>query len=252
MSGFSEHQMDAVEEAVYSHTVGIVPKEGSTIGSGVAISWGARQLILTAEHVIRKIPQDALRFFVRPAAPLQQRQPDGSRQASMTGASIELEVESIVKIEERDLAVVELSKRVKLPPMLDFFSLSQHPPTLPTRGSLFVFGFASQAGLDTSAGRTAGIASEWTRVVNREDTLTLRHFDPRTYFLVEWDLGRHRLHPGGLAGSGIWWHQSSTSESWAPNLALGGICATYLPERRLLKYFRIEVVRELLLGIKRR
>src|SRR5260370_13263114 len=56
----------AIEEAVAWHTVGIVAEDGQSIGTGSAILWRQRPLILTAGHLIRGSPGCHTWFFFCP------------------------------------------------------------------------------------------------------------------------------------------------------------------------------------------
>jgi len=84
MSTVKHHAANAIEEAVYSHTVAIIPNEAPGVGSGVAVSWGDERIILTAAHVLSDIPQDQLRFFVRADGSLQRRGPDDPHRPTTT------------------------------------------------------------------------------------------------------------------------------------------------------------------------
>jgi len=56
---------EAIEEAVAWHTVGIVAEDGQAVGTGSAILWRQRPLILTAWHVIESSPDDDSWFYFR-------------------------------------------------------------------------------------------------------------------------------------------------------------------------------------------
>jgi hypothetical protein len=58
-------EREAIEEAVASHTVGIVADDGQSIGTGSAILWRRHSLTLTAKHVIENSTDNVLWFYFR-------------------------------------------------------------------------------------------------------------------------------------------------------------------------------------------
>ncbi len=56
---------EAIEEAIAWHTVGIAAEDGQSIGTGSAIFWRQRPLILTAGHFIDGSPDDDIWFYFR-------------------------------------------------------------------------------------------------------------------------------------------------------------------------------------------
>jgi hypothetical protein len=67
----TEAAVDAFEEAVSRHTVAVVTSndDGEAlrgVGSGAAVRWNGRRLIVTAGHVVSNTPTNQLRFFASP------------------------------------------------------------------------------------------------------------------------------------------------------------------------------------------
>ncbi|PYT78208.1 MAG: hypothetical protein DMG42_01180 [Acidobacteria bacterium] len=60
-----DREGEAIEEAVAWHTIGIVADEGQSIGTGSAILWRQRPLIITARHVIEDSPDSGIWFYFR-------------------------------------------------------------------------------------------------------------------------------------------------------------------------------------------
>src|SRR5882762_5523446 len=55
----------AIQETVAWHTVSLITDKGKSIGTGSAILWGERPLILTANHVVKDSPDDDIWFHFR-------------------------------------------------------------------------------------------------------------------------------------------------------------------------------------------
>src|SRR5438034_10913258 len=75
----------AFAEAVSRHAVAIVTNNEAGealrgVGSGAAIRWNGRQLILTARHVVRDTGTSDLRFFASPEGPMRTAEAEDLRE----------------------------------------------------------------------------------------------------------------------------------------------------------------------------
>src|SRR5262249_41373433 len=98
---------DAIEEAIAWHTVGIVPKNRPEIGTGTAIAWSGRNLIVTAKNVVSSVSASDLWFLFRPPDRLTRGDP---RRTQLTERDFlprqSLPVRDIWRADDEDFAVI--------------------------------------------------------------------------------------------------------------------------------------------------
>src|SRR5262249_40675560 len=124
---------DAIKEAVARHTVAIITRNEADdplrgVGTGVAILWNNKRLILTAKHVVRNTPTGELRFFARPPGPI--RRAGAEELRAMRGVPTrEINTFDPLKIgrgimsrsDGIDLAVLEITEHAVPEDRLQFF-----------------------------------------------------------------------------------------------------------------------------------
>src|SRR5437660_108645 len=99
---------DAIEEAIAWHTVGIVPGNRPDIGTGTALAWNSRNLIVTAKHVVKGLSVSDLWFLFRPPDKLTRKE---ARQIRLTKEDLmprgALRIRELWLADHEDFAVIE-------------------------------------------------------------------------------------------------------------------------------------------------
>lgn len=238
----------AVEEAVTSHTIGIIgetedgPRSG--IGTGTAIEWRGRRMILTAAHVVRATDPSQLGFLFRPEGTIQREYVENRTPSVRFFRAEEIELRGIRSLDPLDLAVIDVSPELDVNHPVTFFPLDS-VATTPAPGTMvMIIGLPSALGQEVYAGHfAASRAIAYERV---QEPTALSAIDPATEFAVTYtygeDVGPDGIHPGGFSGAGIWSYQETNSLIWFASHALGGVLTTYFPARRLATGLRVETI----------
>jgi len=252
--------MDAVEEAVANHTVGIVAgtgdQAGQGMGTGSAISFRGERFILTANHVVGDTPDDALMFFPRPENSLKRAdRPDVRALEGVPTGDLylaqRLDIANRVSDEDDDLAVLFVRGDIEERTTIRFFDLNKGGRT-PEPGELVVsLGYPGDISRQLESGNFVAFSSvDWSNTVEQ---VGLPDYDQTRHFLKAYGMAEAEpdAHPAGFSGTGVWYRlgPTPTGELWVPNLQLAGVIVTYYPRPRLLKAVRIERVVDFLGGV---
>src|SRR5229473_3299376 len=105
----------AIEEAVAWHTVGIVAEQGQAVGTGSAILWRQRPLILTAWHVIESSPDDDSWFYFRDEGTMKRSPIDElpNRRDVEYKAKVRIKIVGQCCSENADLAALEVQRSIE-------------------------------------------------------------------------------------------------------------------------------------------
>lgn len=238
----------ATEEVVTSHTVGIISetKDGprTGIGTGTAIEWRGRRMILTAAHVVRTADPSQLRFLFRPEGAIQREYVESRTPTGRFFRAEEIEVRGMRSLDPLDLAVIDVSSDLDANHPVTFFPLDS-VATAPSPGTVvMIIGLPSALGQRVYGGQfAASRAIAYERV---QEPTSLSAVDPDAEFAVTYtygeDVGPDGIHPGGFSGAGIWSYQETDSLIWHARVALGGMLTAYFPTRRLATGLRVETI----------
>lgn len=232
---------EAIEEAVAWHTVGIVADDGQSIGTGTAILWRQRALILTACHVIESSPDDDIWFYFKHEGTLR-RSPihELSHQRGIKYKSkVRIAIVARRSTEDVDLAALEVQKSIEHEHSVRFFQLTEDAAT-PSAGTI-----VTMRGYPSGQARAVGLSSaaafamlQWSRI---QEKPRFEPFDPTAEFLTPFAAAKQGMHARGFSGAGVWFDRPTVGV-WHPNLGLAGVCTAYFPRRKLLSILRIELV----------
>jgi len=236
---------EAIEEAVAWHAVGIVADDGQSIGTGTAILWRQRALILTARHVIESSPDDDIWFYFRHEGTLR-RSPinELSHQRGIKYKSkVRIEIVARRSSENVDLAALEVQKSTEHEQSVRFFQLTEDAAT-PLAGTIITMrGYPSGQAQAVGPSSAAAFAMlQWSRI---QEKPRFEPFDPATEFLTPFVAANQGMHARGFSGAGVWFDKP-TEGVWHPNLRLAGVCTAYYSRRKLLSVLRIEQVTQFL------
>ncbi len=232
---------EAIEEAVAWHTVGIVVEHSKSIGTGTAILWRQRSLILTAGHVIKSSPDDDIWFYFRDEGTIKRSPIDelSNRRDVEYRAKVGIEIVDRCYSENADLAALEVQRSIEDEHPVRFFDLPEDSAT-PTPGTIISMrGYPFDLSRVVLRGSRAAFAMlQWSRI---QETPRLHRFDPATEFLTRFVAADQGKHAPGFSGAGAWFGKSA-SVVWLPRLGLAGVCTDYYRRLKLLSLLRIEQV----------
>ena len=69
----------------------------------------------------------------------------------------------------------------------------------------------------------------------------LKDYDPSKHFLLKYDGGQQKWHPGGYSGAGVWYHQEP-GVVWQALSFLAGMETSFYSNRQLLRCVRVETI----------
>lgn len=257
-----EHVRVAFLEAVARHTVGVLVRRGTGLGTGVLVQFGADRFVGTAWHVMKDAPPEDTFFVARTSEPLRFGSKRELKTASRSGLrkAFRLPIDRIVTSSDAgDVALMHLSAT---PPELAdmYFNDLASPRTSPLPGKIvLVLGFALElsrlAGPVRHTGDVAEYAAmihaEWSEIVNPNEA---PNYNPTLHFLADFrrDVPSEDFvnDPKGMSGSGVWLvPEFRKGEAWDPRDAkLVGIQSSWYAGRQMLKATRVERLIALLTG----
>jgi len=136
MDDINSFATDAFDEAIAAYTVGIVGARsgqlGAGIGTGAAVLWNERALILTAWHVIQESQPECIWFFFRPKGTLIRQITARRPRASAPADRYLRESVSIMNIAEAsdiDLAAIEVPHSISVQYPIQFYDLKAQRAT---------------------------------------------------------------------------------------------------------------------------
>jgi hypothetical protein len=239
----------AAEEAIASHSVGIIAHAGKAPGSGTLLRWRGRTIILTAWHVVEGSDRGAIRFLLRPAGTLTRQYLEDKRPAAGAAEyqlSKNLPIGRIASSSEEDVAFLEI---LGAPPEPDsavsLYAVGPNEVSLMDAGRTVAFmGYPVALAQTVVPGQSAlSPMFQFLRVCT--DPGGLSTFDGTRHFLMDYHLGSD-VNPYGFSGAGVWAYDHPTSKIWYPNIRLSGIVVAHLPNRKMLRAVKIETAIKLL------
>lgn len=199
-SGLTPSQIDlinregeAIEEAVAWHTVGIVADDGQSIGTGSAILWRQRALILTAHHVIESSPDDDAWFYFRDEGTMKRApiQDLPNRRDVEYRPKVRIKIAGRHSSKDVDLATLEVQKSIEGEHSVRFFELTEESVT-PAPGTIITMrGYPSDLKRVVAPGTAASFpVIQWSRI---QDKPHFAPFDPTTETLTRFVAARTKV-----------------------------------------------------------
>jgi hypothetical protein len=243
---FTEFQVNhayfkAFQERISLHTVGISMHARRGIGTGVLVSFGSQNLILTAGHNLGGTSVEDLLFHFRPEGSLQETTMSEFEAKARTlrpDASYQLKFSTVVRDEVNDIAALVLSAEEKPRGLATHCDLTAcHPLKIPDQTSVLLLGFpvAYSAPIGPRQ-KMLGVSSDhllYDSTLNDLGYLP-SSYDPEHQFLLKYKLAEEGLLPHGFSGSGTWCGRDVVGRIWRPEPLLIGIVTGYLRESQLL------------------
>jgi len=125
---------EAIEEAVAWHTVGLVAEQGQAIGTGSAILWRQRPLILTARHVVEGSADNDIWFYFRDEGTMKRSPIDElpNRRDVEYKSKVRIKIVGRCCSEKVELAALEIERSIKGEHPVHFFELAEDSATPPS------------------------------------------------------------------------------------------------------------------------
>lgn len=249
-----EQAARAVEEALRQRAVGLfraVEQQGHILGAGTLVEWNGRQLVLTAEHVIRGIAPSELRFFL-PSEDIPQNVIDRSVLLNLEAAHpahledpAELAIAGVEADAEIDLAAIDITGSLTEYAIPKFFRIVPGGATPPEGTHIVSRGYPFDLARVTAGNvGVAFMAVHWSDIVEARDGL--QNFEPECHFLTRYEFG-DGSHPKGMSGSaGCYSPRKGDGQLWVADLEIAGVTISYYQKPQLLSLVRREKIEEFL------
>jgi hypothetical protein len=242
-----KHAMQAIQEFVCWHICAIgmrSPSRGLEVGTATAIRWHQRIFLLTADHVIRDVPDAELDFAFRPPGTLPRFvQGQGNSSPKKYVRAQQVQVVHRYRSPTEDLAALEVHPEVQN--RVEFFDLRPESKVIrPLGSSICTIGVPSDSFEQLAPSACAfSFTVHWGELVTRGQKL-LRDFNPRKHLLLRFPPADEGRHPGGFSGAGAWYQAPSAEPPivWTFRPVLAGIVTHFYRTSRVLQIARIERV----------
>jgi len=234
----------AFEEHVAWHTVGIVCDDGKAIGTGVAVSFAGRNLVITAAHVVQETRPDRISFMFRPPGTLVRAPlPEAASRRHQVAVTprIEARIADVIADRTLDIALLAVSWELSRERRVRFFEL--RPDALaPVAGTIVLSkGYPTDCALPMGGQDKLLLSVANSGYIAENPKLgSLDGFDPQQSFVVPYHLAKI-AHARGFSGAPAWF-QKPTPGIWRPNPGLAGICTNYYRHSGLLSFVRAEKI----------
>jgi hypothetical protein len=219
-----EAAIEAIEEAVAWHTVGIAHsldgKPKAAIGTGAVVRWRTFVAIITAHHVIRETDLGDFGFFFRPSGTFLRGHPDDQslRNRLQYYPAKDIAISEVVENSALDLAALIVPADIAEREMVRPFEIDSSS-AVPSVGDVVLLrGHPKDLARQLGPGMVATFAThEWTTVTDRRPGGCK---PDASEFFIEYTSADDWL-PHGFSGGGIWYHTRIPDEPvWRPNLGL--------------------------------
>jgi len=236
-----KHAAEAVIERVHSHTVMLAGYPPYFLGTAIALCFAGQYLFLTAEHVVKDVPDSELQFSPKHCASLNVNEPSRNRFQNRTFKLTPLGVIRRFSDASVDIAGLVISREHCSGTELRFYDLESSPMlsrTIPT--NLVTCGYPQDGG--KRIGPAAWSYSPhvlFTKPVAYKRQF-LEGFKPRTNFLMNFAPGSDGRDARGFSGSGVWHVTRSQNASvWSPRISLRGMIVHHYKSSHLLSVVRV-------------
>lgn len=272
--GLNQNASSAFEEAVRSRTVGIanlvleeIPHSSEqdqrqffeSVGTGSALYWRGRELLLTAKHVLDRASGADLRFFPRVLGYIESATPSQFAPAALPDMSAreKISVDKIIRCAWEDLAAIVFSRGAAAAYKIDFHVLDGNVSVPRPGTNVLMIGHPTDSAFDVSRHqlgpnlqtRLRGIYP--TILTSSVDDVpkfwqTLRNFEPERHFLVPFSPARDEREPLGFSGTGVWCYRQERTAVWVAKPSLEGVCTHYYRPSQRLKIVNAEQIQRFL------
>lgn len=269
----SDSVIKAIEERLWTHTVGIVnsaierrapdPSTGILAvqhgdpGTAFAGVWGKQHFLGTAKHVIEKATARDLFLFPRNVGDLKRQE---ASEVTMRNAfeplSLNDQTATIYRCDWDDLAVVATSPDA-LGTFVEFFDIAKSAD--PADNDVVIgMGYPMSSSLVFQQERTlnpiersivlsptpfSGIVLPSTRGRYFKD------FDSDRHFLMEYDPAKDGQHPRGISGAAVWTSNEKRKDLWAVDFQFAGICTSCYNDGKIEQVIKASSVCKFLVEI---
>jgi hypothetical protein len=242
----TEFELDRAEymafnEAILRSTVGIATNNNTGVGTGTLVSFGARNFVSTAAHVIKGASLPEIRYFLPPSTPLKEHSMRNGLppiEMAYAGDCLKTDGEPIVD-DANDLAAIPLAFSPLMPSYMRFVPIEGCLESIRDRASVLIVGFpvANSAPLDSvnrssKLGRAVGLTSEhavFSEAIQTQFVLP-SSYDPNTHFLVEYSRMDDGILPFGFSGAAAWCSITSRGSIWAATPVFTGVVTRWVPK----------------------
>jgi hypothetical protein len=219
----------AFNEAILRSTVGLAVNNNRGIGTGTLVSYRERTFAFTAEHVIRDVDLQEIRYFVPPSTPLiEHSMRDGLPQKfelAYAGDCFKVDGNAIID-RGNDLAAIPLVPSPLMPSYMQFVPIENCLEAINDGASVLLVGFpVDNSTVVSGMNKALGLTSEHA-VFSRslQTQLTLRSsYDPSRHFLIDYSRINDGITPYGFSGAAAWCSRPSGSPIWAAKPIFAGI-----------------------------
>jgi hypothetical protein len=251
-SAINAQQRLALVERIACYTVGVAGNENTCIGTGTLVTIDQQHLVITAEHVLKGVDVQSIRFWCRPPTPIiEKAAKDLSRsEIGRLTAGHKFPIETIITDSDADLAAIKLFSDFKLPEPCEFYSLDKSrqlarwPEDSLDGLSLIYFGFpvANSLSLGTVGEKNyyfLGCAHGVCHYDKALNTQPWKNFpvsiSPDKDFLLKYNLSQENIAPQGFSGCGVWvGSEDPESLVWGSEPLMIGTIHRYFPKTSLL------------------
>jgi len=242
------HAKEAIEEFVSWHMCGLGTRLGSQlpeVGTATAIRWKRKTFLLTANHVVKNIPNQDLEFAFRPPGTLERpdwwQSTNPRPQRYLRARHLEI-LQRYTSVKD-DLAALEVRPELEDQNVVKFFDVSGKSKIVrPTASSICTMGVPFDSFERLAPGAVAfQVTVHWGELVPLSRRL-LRDFNRRKHLLLEFPPANDGRHPGGFSGAGAWYHAPSANPPnvWSFRPVLAGVITHFYNGPKLLRIARVE------------
>jgi hypothetical protein len=227
----------AFNEAILRSTVGIATNNNTGVGTGTLVSFGARNFVLTAAHVVEGASMSEIRYFISPSTPLKEhsmRKGLPIVEMAYAGDCFNTDGEPIID-DVNDLAAIPLASSPLMPNYMQFIPIEHCMDTIREGSSVLIIGFpvANSALFDGEKQyRAVGLTSEhalFSEALQTQFVLP-SSYDPNIHYLIDYSRMDDGILPFGFSGAAAWCSATSHGSIWAAKPVFAGVVTRWVRE----------------------
>jgi hypothetical protein len=240
--GLNEAATEALANAMYRYTFGIVGDDGTgagdqSLGTGVGVFWKETYLILTAAHTMEAFPYEQLYFFL-PHEAIHFQGSSVAAQPSPIRVRRRFQPENpqaILADNGEDLAAFVLEEQKQEQGQRHFYRLDDFHVTPPVAEQVGILGYPGATRLSVGQNFMATPYPSFGEMVG-----VPAGSDPNSRIAIRYPTS-HSVDAHGLSGCGLWVAQKdSADELWTPTISLIGLVTDWFAPDQLLVGYRVE------------
>jgi hypothetical protein len=242
----------ALQESILKSTVGIGIDKNTVIGTGTCVSYGGKNFILTAEHVIRDATSEAIRLFIPPATPLMEHSMRSGLPPNSLGGPIVMgdffETGLPLVDLDNDIAALPIESTVLFPKHMRFLEMEHVLSQISDGASMLLLGFPVDN--STVLGPNAKLLGLTSEHANYSTTLQQNShlhssYDPASHLVVNYTRLDDGIEPFGFSGAGVWCNFNVETQIWEPKPAFAGVVTSWHRNQNLIQITRAQVCQNL-------